>query len=99
MFLARVKGSIWSTRKEETLRGFKFLVVQPITVIYSEDDEAKIVEQGNTIVAADKIGAGETEIVMVTSGSSSRQGLDDKDIPLDALVVGIVDKETFESQY
>lgn len=97
MFLARVKGSIWSTRKEESLRGFKFLVVQPITIKYSKGEEVKIVEVGNTLVAADKIGAGETEIVMVTSGSSARQSLDNEHIPLDAIVVGIVDKETFES--
>lgn len=98
MILARVMGSIWSTRKEESLRGLKFLVVQPVNLQYLENGTEKIlVEYGNTMIAADKIGAGETEIVMVASGSSARQSLDDQHIPVDAMIVGIIDKETFES--
>ena len=98
MILARVMGSIWSTRKEESLRGLKFLVVQPVNIQFSEDGTQKtLVEYGNTIIAADKIGAGETEIVMVASGSSARQSMDDHHTPVDATIVGIIDKETFES--
>jgi ethanolamine utilization protein EutN len=33
---------------------------------------------------------------MITSGSSARQSLDDTHVPVDAMVVGIIDKETFE---
>jgi len=97
MILARVMGSIWSTRKEESLRGLKFLVVQPVTLRFSEDGEKQLEDYGNTLIAADKIGAGDTEIVMLTSGSSARQSLDDVHIPIDAIIVGIVDRETFES--
>lgn len=92
-------GYVWSTRKEESLRGLKFLVVQPITLHYDEDgclSDTKDV--GNTLIAADRIGAGETEIVMVVSGSSARQSLEDNTIPVDAMVVGIIDKETFQQQ-
>jgi len=97
MILARVMGNVWATRKEESLRGLKFLVVQPLTIKYGEDMEMQLVDHGNSIIAADRIGAGETEIVMVVSGSSARQSLEDNSTPVDAIVVGIIDKETFES--
>jgi len=95
MILARVIGNVWSTRKEDSLRGLKFLVVQPITLTY-ENDKPILREYGNTLIAADRIGAGETEIVMIASGSSARQSLDNTQVPVDAMVVGIIDKETFE---
>ncbi|HZK54287.1 MAG TPA: EutN/CcmL family microcompartment protein [Desulfosporosinus sp.] len=97
MILARVIGNVWSTRKEESLRGLKFLVVQPVTFSYHEDGSVKLKEFGNSIIAADQIGAGEDEIVMVAGGSSARQGLANNSIPIDAIIVGIIDKETFEA--
>jgi len=97
MILARVIGHVWSTRKEESLRGLKFLVVQPVTLKYTADGRTPLLEEyGNSLVAADRIGAGETEIVMIASGSSARQSLDNTHTPVDAIVVGIIDKETFE---
>lgn len=96
MILARVMGNVWSTRKEESLRGLKFLVVQPLTIKYDNDGKMTLIEDGKTIIAADRIGAGETEIVMVVGGSSARQP-HDRDVPIDAMVVGIIDKETFEN--
>ena len=97
MILARVIGNVWSTRKEESLRGLKFLVVQPVAVKYDGNGKVVLEDSGNTIVAGDKIGAGETEIVMVAAGSSARQSLEDTHTPIDAMVVGIIDKETFEA--
>jgi ethanolamine utilization protein EutN len=97
MILARVIGHVWSTRKEETLRGLKFLVVQPVTLTFKVDGNPQLQEVGNSLVAADQIGAGESEIVMVTGGSSARQGLANHNIPIDAIIVGIIDKETFEA--
>lgn len=96
MFLGRVMGNVWSTRKEESLRGLKFLIIQPLTITFKEHLEMELSECGNTIIAADRIGAGETEIVMIVSGSSARQSLEDSTIPVDAIVAGIIDKETFE---
>lgn len=95
MILARVIGNVLSTRKEDSLRGLKFLVVQPVTLTY-HDESPVLTEYGNTLIAADRIGAGETEIVMVASGSSARQSLENVHVPVDAMVVGIIDKETFE---
>lgn len=99
MYLARVIGHVWATRKEESLRGLKFLVVQPVTLRYDEDGNFDHLEEsGSTVIAADKIGAGETEIVMVVGGSSARQTMEDKSVPVDAMVVAIIDKETFEAK-
>ena len=96
MILAKVVGQIWSTRKEETLRGIKFLVVQPINLTFDSDGIVKEVQNyGNTLVAGDKIGAGEGEIVMIVAGSSARQSEGDTHLPIDANVVGIVDSEMF----
>lgn len=97
MILARVIGNVWSTRKDESLRGLKFLVVQPVNLSYDEKGIAKLKEFGNSLIAADQIGAGESEIVMVASGSSARQGLANHSLPVDATIVGIIDKETFET--
>ena len=97
MILARVIGNVWSTRKEESLRGLKFLIVQPIVVRHDDAGRVILEDSGHTVVAGDKIGAGETEIVMVAAGSSARQSLEDNRTPVDAMVVGIIDKETFEA--
>ena len=96
MILARVIGNVWSTRKEDSLRGLKFLVVQPLTITYNQDGKCCLTEYGNALIAADRIGAGESEIVMITSGSSARQSLENTHVPVDAIVVGIIDKETFD---
>lgn len=98
LILARVIGNVWATRKEESLRGLKFLVVQPVVMKYKETGAVYLAERGDTLVVGDKIGAGEDEIVMVAGGSSARQSLDDTHIPIDAMVVGIIDKETFSTE-
>jgi ethanolamine utilization protein EutN len=95
VILARVIGNVWSTRKEDSLRGLKFLIVQPLTVQEKPGGGQVLADAGNTIIAGDKIGAGESEIVMVTAGSSARQSLADTHTPVDAMIVGIIDKETF----
>jgi ethanolamine utilization protein EutN len=95
MIIARVIGNVWATRKEESLRGLKFLVVQPLVMKYKETGEVYLEGRGDTVVVGDRIGAGETEIVMIASGSSARQSLPDSHIPVDAMVVGIIDMETF----
>lgn len=97
MILAKVVGQIWSTRKEEALRGIKFLVVQPINLTFDSGGNVKEVQNyGNNLIAGDKIGAGEGDVVMVVSGSSARQSEGDTHLPIDANIVGIVDSEMFE---
>lgn len=84
MLVGKVIGNIWSTRKEESLRGFKFLVVCPLDLLEGG-------KPGTPIVAVDSIGAGIGETVLIVSGSSARTALGRSDVPVDATVVGIID--------
>jgi microcompartment protein CcmK/EutM len=83
MLLAKVVGTVVATRKEASLDGLKLLVVRPV----NEDGQ----EVGAHLVAADAVGAGPDEIVLVASGSSARQTLSTDKRPVDAVVMAIVD--------
>ena len=83
MFLGRVVGTLVATQKEPSLDGLKFLVVRRLSVT-NEDERGYV-------VAADAVGAGLGEVVMVATGSSARQTrLTDKR-PCDAVIMAIVD--------
>lgn len=89
MILARVEGSIVATKKNPKMTGSKLLVVRPMVVDSPTAREFK--PGGSTLVAVDALGAGEGELVLVVQGSSARLAAEDKDSPVDAVVVGIVD--------
>ena len=82
MVIGKVVGSVVSTRKNTNLIGNKFLIIDPI-----ED-----MGISNKIVAIDNVGAGIGEIVLVATGSAARVGCGQKDAPIDAAIVGIVDE-------
>ena len=84
MLLGKVIGTVWSTKKDEKLVGAKFLIVREM--------DLKLKEKDNFVVAVDSVGAGEGEIVLVATGSSSRQTNFTKDKPVDAVIMAIVDK-------
>ena len=84
MFLGRVIGTVWSTKKDENLVGAKFLIVRELSLDLKEKERF--------VVAVDSVGAGEGEIVLVATGSSSRMTSFTKDKPVDAVIMGIVDK-------
>jgi len=84
MFLGRVIGTVWSTKKDEKLVGAKFLIVRELSL--------ELKEKERFVVAVDSVGAGEGEVVLVASGSSSRMTSFTKDKPVDAVIMGIVDK-------
>jgi microcompartment protein CcmK/EutM len=90
MILARVQGTVVSTRKDHGLLGLKLLLVREV--------DAKFEAAGNPVVAADAVGAGEGEIVMVAAGSSARLTEVSKDRPVDAVIVGIVDAVEVEGR-
>ncbi len=74
MKIGKVIGSVWATRKAECLQGQTFLVVE---------------SDGNRIVAADQVGAGVGDRVLLATGTvASRYCMD---APVDAAVVAIVD--------
>jgi microcompartment protein CcmK/EutM len=83
MQLAKVVGTVVATRKEATLEGLKMLLLRVV------DEEGK--ESGATVVAADAVGAGPGEVVLVAAGSSARQTVLTDKRPVDAVVMAIVD--------
>jgi ethanolamine utilization protein EutN len=89
MILARVEGSVVATKKNARMTGSKFLFVRPLLVDPAKPNELK--PGTNTIVTVDSLGAGEGDVVLVAQGSSARLGADDKESPIDAIVIGIVD--------
>jgi ethanolamine utilization protein EutN len=96
MFLARVTGHVVATQKDKTLGGQRLYVVEPLNVKY--DDAAKPASLGNTgraIVAIDVVGCGEGQLVLVVQGSSARMTEVTKNLPADAVIIGIVDTATF----
>ena len=85
MLKGKVVGTIVSTNKIEQLIGYKFLEVRLI-----END----VLTDKFIVAVDKmVSAGIGEEVLVTTGSSARMAVGDINSPVDAVIVGVVDKK------
>jgi carbon dioxide concentrating mechanism protein CcmL len=83
MLLAKVVGTVVATRKESTIEGLKLLLVRAL------DEEGR--ETGAQVVAADVVGAGPDEVVLVASGSSARQTTSTDKRPIDAVVMAIVD--------
>jgi carbon dioxide concentrating mechanism protein CcmL len=89
MLLAKVRGTVVSTCKEPSLRGVKFLLVQLIS------------ETGELLpdyeVAADVVGAGPGEWVLISRGSGARQHEGYQNRPVDSTVVAIVDTVSLDS--
>ncbi|MBX3056266.1 MAG: EutN/CcmL family microcompartment protein [Anaerolineae bacterium] len=83
MYLGKVIGTLVATRKESSLDGLKFLVVRRLSV---ENEE-----ESGYVVAADAVGAGIGEVVMVATGSSARQTVMTDKRPCDAVIMAIVD--------
>ena len=87
MFLGRVVGEVWSTQKVPDLEGKRMLVVQPLDDY--DEPQAPMVKP---VVAADPIGAGPGEHVIVAFGKAARVAFgSDGDYAFEAAVVGIVD--------
>jgi carbon dioxide concentrating mechanism protein CcmL len=84
MLLGKVVGTVWATRKDEKLNGLKLLLVRHVELDFSM--------RKTYVVAADTVGAGVGEIVMITTGSSARQSKLTERKPIDAAVSGIIDK-------
>ncbi len=85
MILGRVTGTVVASRKETTLEGLKFLLVQAT----HPSGEPK--DPPNFVVAADAVGAGLGDLVLYASGSSARQTTLTDNRPCDATIMAIVD--------
>lgn len=75
MKIGTVTGSIWATRKADCLQGQTFLIVNTLS---------------GTVVAADHVGAGEGDQVLLVTGSAATKF--SMEAPVDAAIVAIIDK-------
>ena len=83
MLLAKVVGTVVSTRKDPKVVGFKFLMLRQV--------DPETLEEGAYVVANDAVGCGVGEYVLYASGSSARQTELTKDRPCDAVIMAIID--------
>ncbi len=83
MLICEVTGHVWATRKDESLEGLKLMVVRELKPDYKPTDRM--------LVAADIIGAGVGERVLVVSGSTARKAFGVREPSVDAAIVGIID--------
>lgn len=83
MILGRVVGNVVSTMKNDSLRGLKFLIVQPL----DRQGRAK----GKPLVALDSVGAGAGEMVYWCRGKEASFPFLPAEVPTEATIVGIVD--------
>ncbi len=84
MFLGKVIGTVWSTKKTPDLEGVRFLIVHPFDL---DHEPTK-----NVVVVADRLGAGSGETVMCAFGKAARTAIGNQDMSIEAAVVGIVDR-------
>jgi microcompartment protein CcmK/EutM len=89
MLIAKVTGSLVATEKVETMVGHKLLLVEPYRLDPKNRDA--LVSTGRQLVAVDSLGAGVGEMVLLTQGSSARLTPETKSLPVDTVVIGIID--------
>lgn len=83
MIFAKVIGTVVASQKEENLRGKKLLLCR-------ETDARGAALEGYH-VAADAVGAGEGDFVLITTGSAARMTGQTSETPIDAVVMAIID--------
>lgn len=71
-----VTGSVWATKKVKGLTGLTLLSVETDT---------------GSIIAADLVGAGTDDLVLLSLGSAAR--VEEQNLPIDAAIVGILDAQ------
>jgi ethanolamine utilization protein EutN len=96
MFVAKVTGSVVATQKVASMTGHKLLTVEPYRV--DEKTRDRLVSTGRTFVVVDTLGAGVGEMVLVCQGSSARLTPETEKLPIDAVVIGLVDTVNIGSE-
>jgi ethanolamine utilization protein EutN len=91
VFFAKVIGTVWATRKDENLLQFKLQFIQPLN--------AQREIAGDPIVAVDTVGAGPGEIVIYITAREATIPLPVEIAPVDASIVGIVDRIDLDDRY
>lgn len=82
MIIAKIIDNVWATRKADELSGLKFMLAEEIDGTST----------GRRVVAVDVIGAGIGDRVIISTGSSAREMIG-RSVPVDAIVVGIIDED------
>ena len=85
MILGRVIGHVWAARRDARLQRAKLLVVRPHG-IYEPAFATR------HLVATDDVDAGVGDDVIVCLGAPARASLGDNNMPVDAAVLGVVDR-------
>ncbi|MHC1737103.1 MAG: EutN/CcmL family microcompartment protein [Ignavibacteriaceae bacterium] len=88
MYIGRVTGNIWATRKYESIHSFKLMLVEPLT--------ADLEICGEPFIAVDTVGAGPGELVLYITASEAVIPLPVDMAPVDASIVGIIDSINVE---
>jgi microcompartment protein CcmK/EutM len=83
VLLARVIGTVVTTRKDPGLAATTLLLLQPV--------DASGRSTGKPLVAVDSVGAGVTEEVFYVRGREAALPFLPEEVPTDASIVGIVD--------
>ncbi|MBN2326401.1 MAG: EutN/CcmL family microcompartment protein [Candidatus Omnitrophica bacterium] len=83
MFLAKVVGTVVATQKDPKLAGLKLLLVQHLSL--------DLEPTKSFVVAADSVGSGTGEVVVCATGSSARLTEVTDKLPVDAVIMAIVD--------
>lgn len=96
MFVAKVTGAVVSTQKLPAMVGYKLLVVEPYRV--DSGQRRSLATTGRTFVAVDLLGAGPGDYVLITQGSSARLTPETKNMPVDTIVIGIIDQVHVDGQ-
>ena len=90
MMVAAVTGTLFATRKNARFEGKKILVVRELGVDGSP--------RGPTFLAIDRVDAGVGDRVLVNKeGSGARLLFGDEEIPLQAVIVGVIDDLALET--
>lgn len=85
MILGRVVGEVWGARRHPALDGRKLLIIRPY---YWYDPS----HESDSLIAVDPVGAGVGEDVVVCLGDGARRSLGSANLPIEAAVLGIVDR-------
>ena len=73
------------------MTGHKLLTVEPYRVDDKDKGASRLVPTGRTFVVVDTLGAGLDEMVLICQGSSARLTPETEKLPIDAVVIGLVD--------
>lgn len=87
MFLGKVVGTVWSTKKTDNLENLRFLIINPVNLKHKP--------YSDIVIAADVLGAGVGEMVICAYGHAARQAIcpsNPTKLSIEAAVVGIVDR-------